>query len=128
RVLARARAFTLLCVATLGIAIGATAAIYSIVNPIILRSLPYPHADRLLMVFERDRDGTPSRVGYETFLDLRRGSKTLEHAAVAGFWEPTIFGDRDAERVRGQVVSWEFFRALGVRPLLGRDFDVSEDT
>src|SRR5439155_8380735 len=54
--------------------------------------------------------------------------KALEHAAVAGYWEPTIFGDRDAERVRGQVVSWEFFRTLGVRPLLGRDFDVSEDT
>ena len=128
RLLARARGFTVLCVATLGIAIGATVAIYSVVNPVLLRSLPFPHAERLVMVLERERDGASDRTGYATYLDLRRQSRTLEHATAFGFWEPTLFGDRDAERVRGQVVTWEFFRTLGVRPAIGRDFQSAEDT
>ena len=127
RVLNRDRAFTALCVLTLGVAIGATTAIYSIVNPVLLRSLPYPDAARLVAVSEYGSHG-PNRLGYDTYLDLRNGATTLEHSAVYGFWEPTLFGDRDAERVRGQVVSWEFFRTLGVQPALGRDFDVAEDT
>jgi putative ABC transport system permease protein len=128
RVLARARGFTALCISILGLAIGATTAIYSIVNPVLLRSLPYPNPDRLSLIFERERDGTPTFIGYTTYQDLRRDARTLERAAVFGFWEPTIFGERDAERISGQVVTWEYFRTLGVRPALGRDFDVTEDT
>lgn len=127
RILARSPRFTALCLGTLGIAIGATATIYSVVNPVLLRALPYPGADRVVHVGERDTDGSLSRLGYLTFRDLRDNSRTLEHAAAVGFWEPIIFGERDAERVRGQVVSWEFFRTLGVRPLLGRDFDRADD-
>ncbi|HEU4997143.1 MAG TPA: ABC transporter permease [Gemmatimonadaceae bacterium] len=128
RLLARARGFTVLCVATLGIAIGATASIYSIVSPVLLRSLPFPNADRLLRIDEKELDGSASRIGYETYLDLRNSARTLQASALSGFWQPTIFGDRDAERVRGQVVTWEYFRTLGVHPRLGRDFTSADDT
>lgn len=127
RLLSRARGFTILCVATLGIAIGATASIYSIVNPVLLRALPYPEADRLVRIDEKELDGSPSRVGYQTYLDLRSSSRTLQSSALAGYWQPTIFGERDAERLRGQVVTWEYFRTLGIHPALGRDFTAAED-
>ena len=127
RLLSRARGFTALCVLTLGIAIGATAAIFSVVNPVILRPLPYPNPDRLITVWEHEADG-PSNLGYLTYLDLRKQASTLEHAAAVGDWQPTIFGESDAELVSGQRVSWEFFRTLGVHPALGRDFEQDDDT
>ena len=128
RTLARARGFTFLCVGTLATGIGSSAAIFSVVNPVLLRSLPYPNADRLLMVYERERGGAPSHTGYLTYLDLRRDAQTLEHAAVFAYWQSTVFGDQDAERLNGQVVTWEYFRTLGVQPALGRDFGVGDDT
>ena len=128
RTVARARAHTLVCTATLGIAIGATAAIFSIVNPVLLRPLPYPDPDRLAMVYERELDGTPSFMGYTTYLELRAGTRGIESAAAVGDWQPTLFGEHDSERVSAQRVSWEYFRVLGVRPALGRDFLAADDT
>jgi putative ABC transport system permease protein len=128
RSLSRARAFVALCILTLGVAIGATAAIYSVLSPVLLRPLPFPHPERLVTVHERELDGNASNIGFLTFRDLRDRSHTLEHAAAYGSWQPTLFGDQDAERLTGQVVSWEYFRTLGVRPVLGRDFEASDDT
>ncbi|HYC51436.1 MAG TPA: ADOP family duplicated permease [Gemmatimonadaceae bacterium] len=128
RVLRRAPAFTILCAATLGLAIGATTIIFSVVNPILLRPLPYPDAEQIVAVYERDRDGSASRVGYATYKDLRSRARSLQHSAAFGDWQPTIFGSNDGERVQGQRVSWEYFRTLGVRPLLGRDFTEADDT
>jgi putative ABC transport system permease protein len=79
-------------------------------------------------VYERERDGTPSFTGFATFADLRDRTQTLRHIAAVGSWQPTIFGEHDAEQVQGQRVSWSYFRVLGVRPLLGRDFERVEDT
>ncbi|HMC56607.1 MAG TPA: ADOP family duplicated permease [Gemmatimonadaceae bacterium] len=128
RSLARARGFTVLCTTTLGLAIGATAAIFSVANPLLFASLPYRDANRLVTVWERDPGGGTSRTTYATYLDLRHDSKTLEHSAVLSNWDVTIFGDQDAERTRGSRVTWEFFRTLGVRPMLGRDFTEADDT
>ena len=128
RTMARARAHTLVCTATLGIAIGATAAIFSIVNPVLLRPLPYPDPDRITTVYERELDGSPSFMGYATYLDLRAGTRGIASAAAVGDWQPTLFGEHDSERVSGQRVSWEYFRVLGVRPGFGRDFLATDDT
>ncbi|MEX2179268.1 MAG: ABC transporter permease [Gemmatimonadaceae bacterium] len=128
RVLSRARGFTLLCVGTLGLAIGATTAIVSIANPLLLQAVPYDDADRLVMVNERGGDGRATNVGYATYADLRRDSRSLQRSAAFGSWEPTVFGEHDAERLRGLRVSWEYFRTLGVRPVIGRDFLASDDT
>lgn len=128
RSLARARGFAALCILTLALAIGATTAILSVANPLLLNVIPYPHADRLVMVNERMGDGSPSNLGYATYRDLRASSRSLSSAAAFGTWEPTIFGERDAERLRGLRVSWEFFRTIGVQPVLGRDFLSEDDT
>jgi putative ABC transport system permease protein len=90
--------------------------------------LPYPAADRLVQIGERDTDGASSNVGFLTYLDFIRGAKTMERAAAVGDWQVTL-DDRGApERVTGQRVSAGFFGVLGVRPMLGRDFTTAEDT
>jgi len=129
RVLGRARGFTALCVLTLGVAIGATTAIFSVVNPVLIRGLPFPHPERLVAAYERGADGSRNeRMGWETFADVRRASKSIESAAPVGSWEATIFGERDAERVSGERVGWQYFKTLGAHPMLGRDFVAEDDT
>jgi len=129
RVLARARGFTALCVLTLGIAIGATTAIFSVVNPVLIRRLPFSHPDRLVTMYERGANGSRGdRVGWETFMDLRQRSRSIESGALIGNWDATLFGERDAERVTGERVTWEYFKTLGVHPMLGRDFIAEDDT
>ena len=128
RLLARARGFAMLCIATLGIAIGATAAIFSIVNPVLFASLPYPNAERLITIWERDQGGHRDNTTYATFLDIRGETRTLQHSALSAYWDVNLFGAQDAERMLGNRVTWEYFQALGVRPMLGRDFRAEDDT
>src|SRR6185312_2439665 len=66
-------------------------------------------------------------VGFATFRDFVAQSRTIERAAVMGEWQPTLTDHGEPERVRGDRVSWTYFRTLGVRPALGRDFLESED-
>ena len=128
RLLRRSPGFTILAVLTLSLGVGATTAIFSVADPVLFRPLPFPNADRLVLVGERDADGSMSNVGYLTFADLARESRTLERAAAAGSWQVTIDGHGAPERVNGQRVSATFFSMLGVRPALGRDFVADEDT
>jgi putative ABC transport system permease protein len=127
RLLRRSPAFTALCVLTLALGIGASTAIFSVVNPVLLRPLPYPAPERLVMVWERDADGGRSNTGFATFADLARETRTLERTAAVGGWEPTLSGTGDAERLVGQRVSSTYFGVLGVGPSLGRDFVAAED-
>ena len=129
RLLRRAPAFALLAMMTLALGVGATTAIFSVASPVLFQPLPYPSPDRLVVVGERDADGTMSNVGFMTFADLARESRTLERAAAVGDWQVTLDGAGGApERVSGQRVSASFFSVLGIRPALGRDFAPAEDT
>jgi putative ABC transport system permease protein len=126
RMLRRAPAFTTTAVLTLGLSIGATAAIFSVVNPVLLSPLPYANPDRLAFVWERNRDGTPDNLGFQTIKDLGDRSTTVAQWAAIGSWDPTI-GDDQPEVVDGDRVSWSYFRILGVAPAIGRDFLAEED-
>ena len=128
RLLRRAPAFTALCTLSIGLGVGMTTAIVSIVGPVLLQPLPFPDPERLVVVWERGESGESSRTGFETFTDLARESRTLAGAAAISGWEPTLWtGEGDAERLDGQRVSASFFGVLGVRPALGRDFRAEED-
>jgi putative ABC transport system permease protein len=127
RHLRRSPAFTIASIATLGIAIGAATAIFSVIEPVLLRPLPYPNADRLAFVWERARDGSPDNMGWLTIHDITAEAKSLQYTAAVGSWEPTL-GDDTPERIIGSRVSWSYFRTLGVQPTLGRDFLAEEDT
>ena len=128
RLLGRAPGFTTICALTLGVGVGATTAIFSVVNPLLLQGLPYPDPERLISVAERGADGSPSNVGFTTFADLVQRSRSLERAAAIGGWGPTISEPGNAERIGGQRVSWTYFGMLGVRPAVGRDFRPDDDT
>ena len=127
RLLRRSPLFAVISIVTLGLAIGATTAIMSIVRPVLMEPLPYPDPGRLAFVWERERDGGRENVGFATYRDLVAQSRTIESAAAIGSWMPTVFGDGDPERVAGDRVSWTYFRTLGVHPALGRDFRATED-
>ena len=129
RLLRRSPGFALLCVLTLGLGIGATTAMFSVVNPVLLRGLPYPDADRIVTVWERDPAGENVNVGWMTARDITARARTLEMTAMSGGWEPTLTGDGSAEseRLTGQRVSSTFFDVLGVRPAFGRAMTAEND-
>jgi putative ABC transport system permease protein len=127
RLLGRAPTFTATAVLTLGIAIGATTAIFSVANPVLIEPLPYRNPDRVMVVWERERNGSRSTVGFTTIRDYTDRATTFESAAALGDWQPTVSDGTDPERLQGLRVSWTYFRTLGVQPALGRDFRAEED-
>jgi putative ABC transport system permease protein len=127
RQLSRSPGFTALAMLTLALGIGATTAVFSVINPVLLRPLPYPHPERIMTLWERGDDGEESNTGYATFTDVRQLSTSFDGIAALSYWQPTLQGGAEAERIDGQRVTREFFAVLGVRPALGRDFSDAEN-
>ncbi|HEY6267753.1 MAG TPA: ABC transporter permease [Candidatus Acidoferrum sp.] len=123
----RTPGFTAITVLTLALGIGATTAIFSAVNPILFESLPYPQAGRIMTISEFGPEGSRSRVAFHTYRELAERSRSFETLAVTKTWQPTLVTAREPERFDGQFVSAGYFRALGVPPFLGRDFEPSDD-
>jgi putative ABC transport system permease protein len=127
RQLRRAPGFTLITVLTLALGIGATTTIFSAVNPILFKPLPYPHADRLVAIFDAGENGARGMGTFATYSELAQRNRTFDAIAVMKPWQPTITGSGDPERLDGQRVSASYFRALGLAPALGRDLSESDD-
>jgi putative ABC transport system permease protein len=122
RTLRRSPGFTLVAVLTLGIGIGATTTIFSVLNAVVLRPLPYPEPDRLVWLWETTPDGADFSTSEPNYLDFRDQARSFEHLAAAVDREVTLLGDGDAERLSAAEVTPNFFAALGVGPALGRAF------
>jgi putative ABC transport system permease protein len=118
--------FAATAVLVLGLGIGATTAIFSAVNPILFKSLPYPHADRIMSVFEM-KDGGSRLPSFATFRGIAERSQSFEAMAVMKVWRPAMVGIGEPEFFWGQRVSTDYFRTLGVAPALGRDFQPADD-
>lgn len=128
RMLAKNPSSTAAAALTLALGIGATTAIFSEVNPILFEPLPYPQASRILMIWVVSQsDGSRSRVAFHTYRELAQRSRSLEAIAVMKPWQPTLVTEAEPERFDGQFVSAGYFRVLGVPPVLGRDFEASDD-
>jgi putative ABC transport system permease protein len=128
RMLARRPMLTVTALVTLALGIGANTAIFSVVNGVLLAPLPYPDADRLVLIEEARGDRDPGTTGYYSFAALRAENASFEAVAALAGWSAILAGDgRDAERVIGARVTWDYFAALGLRPSLGRDFEQGED-
>ena len=115
RLLRKSPSFTIAALLMLAVGIGASTAIFSVVNAVLLRPLPFPDPDRLVFI---TREGDVSILDG---IDWRAQSKT--HEAIALFlrtWAFDLSGDGEPERLSGSVVEPEYFRVLGTRPLLGR--------
>jgi len=127
RQLRRSPGFTVVAVLTLALGIGAATAVFSAVNPILFQPLPFPHADRLLMISDVLADGSPQDVTYGTYREVAARDHAFEALAVADQWQPALMGTSEPERLHGQLVSADFFRVLGVAPAVGRGFDTADD-
>ena len=126
RMLRKSPGFTLAAILTLALGIGANTAIFSIVNAVLLRPLPYRDPGRLTIVWEKDDHGTPDNVGYATYLDWKAQNRSFEQLALYSSWQP-ILQVGDPEQLNGLRVTSNYFRTLGVVPELGRDFTPEED-
>ena len=117
---------------TLAVGIGANAALFSVIDAVVLRPLPYPEPERLLSVFEsqEDKGGTRDSPAPGNVLDWNRYSMTLEGVAAWWIHSTTLLGDGfdDTEEVPSAQVTVHFFPALAVEPLLGRTFTPEEVT
>ncbi|MGB7922600.1 MAG: ABC transporter permease, partial [Pyrinomonadaceae bacterium] len=127
RFLRRGPGFTAVAVLTLALGIGASTAIFSAVNPILFEPLPYPHADRVMMIWDFAGDGSRLYPTFGTYRELVERNHSFDAIAVMRPWQPTMTGRGEAERLDGQRVSASYFQVLGVPPSLGRDFDPSDD-
>jgi putative ABC transport system permease protein len=128
RMLRRTPGFAAAAIVTLALGIGANTAIFSVLNAVLLRPLPYADPDRLVMLGDRGPDGSPGNTGYTTFLDWRERTHTFEEMAMIRSWIPTLIANGEPERISGLRVTANFLHMLGVKPALGRDFAAAEDT
>jgi putative ABC transport system permease protein len=127
RMLRKSPGFTVVAVLTLALGIGANTAIFSLVNGVLLRPLPYRSPDRLIMVWEKSRDGSRENVGYATYLDWKTQNKSFEQLALYSLWQP-VLQIGEAEELNGLRVTSNYFRTLGIHPEIGRDFLPEEDS
>ncbi len=126
RMLRKNPGFTAVAVLTLALGIGANTAIFSLVNGVLLRPLPYRDPDRLTIVWEKNDDGTPENVGYATYLEWKAQNKSFQELAIYSSWQP-VLQVGEPEQLNGLRVTSNYFRTLGVHPELGRDFLPEED-
>jgi putative ABC transport system permease protein len=117
--------FAAMVLATLALGIGASTAIFSITNAILLRPLPYVHADRLVYVSETNK-GVRASFGYPNYVDYRDRAQSFDGLACHSGTSFTVLGE-SPQRVDGRLVCWNFFNILGVQPQLGRLFTSADD-
>jgi putative ABC transport system permease protein len=122
--------FTVIALVALALGIGANTAIFSLVNAVILRPLPFPEPDRLVWVYGNIRNGANrASVSPLDFLDYRNQNKTFEQFATSYSMTlpATLTGGGEPERLQASVVSGNYFQTFGVAPALGRGFTVENE-
>ncbi len=129
RQLRKSPAFTLIAVITLALGIGANTAIFSIVNAVVLRPLPYPNADRIMVLNESSGPGQDYSVALPDYFDWRNDNTVFEHLAATHKESRNLSGiaGRDSERVSCASVTQNFFNVVGVSAEIGRTFNEDED-
>ncbi|HSB12527.1 MAG TPA: ABC transporter permease [Blastocatellia bacterium] len=127
RVLLQNPGLTIVAMLALTLGIGANTAIFSVVNTVLLKPLPYPQPDRLVRVHEKSPQFDTMSIAYPNFLDWQKLSQSFEGLAAFRNDGFNITGSGTPERVQGRVVSASFFSTLGVSPAMGRDFVAEDD-
>ncbi|HZR05385.1 MAG TPA: ABC transporter permease [Candidatus Udaeobacter sp.] len=130
RVLQKQPGFSAIAILTLALAIGANTAIFSVVNAILLRPLPYPQPDRLVLLRERANIFESGSVSLPNYLDWRASQRGFTDLALFRREDANLSGatsDVEAERVGSARVTYNFLSVLGVPPEMGRDFLESDD-
>ena len=129
RMLIKNPGFTAVAVVALTLGIGANTAIFSIVNSVLLRPLPYSDPSRLVQVWEAKpaQGRTEIPASYPNFADWRDQNNVFEQVVAYSDWNFNLTGSGEPERIRSAIVSPAFFSALGIKPIRGRGFLAGED-
>jgi putative ABC transport system permease protein len=127
RQLGRSPGFASVAVLTLALGIGAASTIFSVVNAVLLRPLPYPEPERLVRVHEVLQQFGRFSVAPANFLDWRQQATVFERIAAMNSTSGTLNQNGSPERITGALVSWDLFELLRVQPALGRGFQAGED-
>src|SRR2546429_4798031 len=129
RQLRKSPGFTFVAILTLALGIGANTAIFSVINAVLLRPLPYPQADRIMVLNETSGPGQDFSVALPDYFDWRNDNTVFEHLACTHKESRNLSGitGREAERVSCASVTLNFFKVIGLSPALGRIFSEDED-
>lgn len=120
--------FTAVAIFTLALGIGANTAIFSVINTVLLRPLPYENADRLVVILETVADSSIGGVSYPNFVDWRNQNTVFANVAAVRQRESfNLSGVGESERLQGQLISANFLSTLGVKPIRGRDLVAEDD-
>ena len=124
RTLLRSPGFTIVAVIALALGIGANSAMFSVADAFLLKPLPLPHIDRLVVLLEQhaEQSGDWNSVSPADYLQWRRNAKSFQRMGAYGWAAYNLSGSGDAERVLGALVTGDFFPTIGDKPLLGRTF------
>src|SRR3984893_6657638 len=129
RSLLKRPALTIIAIVTLAIGIGANSAIFSTVNALLLKPLPFPDPDRIVAIWDKvpSRGVERNEVTVANYLDWRAQNKTFEQLGIYRWWSTNLTGSDSPERVQGFQVTPNFLDIVGVKPMLGRGFSAEED-
>src|SRR5712692_239895 len=125
----RNRAFTVVALVSLALGIGANAAIFSLVNAVLLRALPFAEPERLVMVWEDQSSiGFPRfDVAPASYVDWKAQNQVFDDMAALNWKDFNLTGDGEPERILAHGVTANFFPLVGIQPVIGRNFSVEED-
>src|SRR5579862_3770688 len=127
RMLAKGPGFTAVAVLTLALGIGANTSIFSVVNAVLLRPLPFRDSSRLMVLNEANDRQPQVSVSYPNYFDWRKQNHVFEEMASFQQRDFNLAGGSEPENIGGAAVSSNILKTLGVKPLLGRDFLPDED-
>jgi len=129
RMLVKSPGFSAIAVVTLALGIGANTALFSIVNAVLLRPLPYPEADRIMVLNESSGPGQDYSVALPDYFDWRNDNTVFEHLAATHKESRNLSGipGRDPEHISCASVTRNFFNIVGLPPEIGRTFSEDED-
>jgi putative ABC transport system permease protein len=129
RQLRKSPGFTLIAVLTLALGIGANTAIFSVIYAVLLRPLPYPEGNRIMIVTESDANQPQISVSFPDYVDWRRDNTSFENLALSRRESFNLSGlqGRAPEEVSGALVTANYFKVIGLTPQLGRIFTEEED-
>lgn len=127
RMLFKHPGFTAIAVLTLALGIGANTAIFSVVNAVVLRPLPFEDPERIIRMWGKFSQGDHAATSPPDFLDYRAQNSTFEEFAAMRSSSYNLTGDAEPERIIAADVTTNFFRALGIKPIQGRAFSPEEE-
>src|SRR5579863_4278972 len=127
RTLRKAPGFAAVAILTLALGIGVNTALFSVVNGVLLNPLPYAQPNQLVTIHESKANFATGSISWPNFRDWRDDNQTFSSMAIYRRNSFTMLGMGNAEQVPGMYISSDFFRVLGVQPVIGRTFLKGED-